>query len=92
MNEFNTAPVYWCVAHVDDICKNDYVFSWCISPPLETRRDNYGALRTAEEAGIGTPLFIHATLQDKYWNETQHKRRTDELKIMMDVMFITHDI
>jgi hypothetical protein len=65
LHEFYTAPVYWCIAHIKYICRNNYVFSWDISSPLETCRNDYSAFLTAEEAGIGAPLFIHTSLPDK---------------------------
>jgi hypothetical protein len=65
LDEFNATPVYWRVAHIDDICKNVYVFSGGVSSPPETSRNNDGAPRTAKQAGIGTPLFVDATLQDR---------------------------
>jgi hypothetical protein len=66
LNEFNTASMYWHVAHIENICKNENVFSRDVCTPLETCRNNYGALLTAEKAGIGTPLFVHTTLQDEF--------------------------
>lgn len=65
LNEFYTASVYWCVAHIQNICRNKDIFSWDISPPLDTCRNNYSALLTAEEAGICTSLFAHTSLPDK---------------------------
>jgi hypothetical protein len=68
LNKFYAAPVYRCVAHIQNVCENKDVFSWDISPPLETCRNNYSALLTAEEAGICASLFTHTSLEDNITN------------------------